>query len=207
MFPFKTKFRIIKGPFKTGFTVLLTATFKGTEYEEIAIEFLLIHCLRFEFSFFSWMGMRLYSLSQKVWFSPWAPDGRYEDTCSARCRIRRIYLIRADNVLYRRCNRSWPYKGEGTRRKLGNLNLRELLSARVEHMELNGAAQIEETATQLGGRLRNSTSRQRSKPVFQQLRCRVVSWCQLFYNALQWFVCLLRWHERLTKLLILFLCS
>jgi hypothetical protein len=31
-------------------------------------------------------------------------------------------------------------------------------------MELNGAAQIEETATQLGERLRNSTSRQQSKP-------------------------------------------
>jgi hypothetical protein len=30
---------------------------------------------------------------------------------------------------------------------------------------------------------------------------------QLFCNALQWFICLLRWQEKLTKLKILFLCS
>jgi hypothetical protein len=56
-----------------------------------------------------------------------------------------------------------------------NSNFRELLSAWIEHMLLNGAAQIEETATRLTERLRNSTSRQRSMPVFSQMRCRVVS--------------------------------
>jgi hypothetical protein len=52
------------------------------------------------------------------------------------------------------------------------------LSDWVEHVELNGVAQIVETATQLPedwGRLRNSTSKQRSKPVFSKLRCRLVS--------------------------------
>jgi hypothetical protein len=38
-------------------------------------------------------------------------------------------------------------KGEDTPKKLANF--RELLSDWVEHVELNGAAQIEETATQL----------------------------------------------------------
>jgi hypothetical protein len=73
-------------------------------------------------------------------------------------------------------------KGERTPRKLAtatqpqrNRNFRELLSAWVEHVELNGATQIEETATQLAGRLRNSAPRQRSMAVFSQLRCRVVS--------------------------------
>jgi hypothetical protein len=51
---------------------------------------------------------------------------------------------------------------------------------------------------------RKLRKRQQSKPVFSQLRCRVVSKCQLIYNALWWFICFLRWHERLTKLLILF---
>jgi hypothetical protein len=50
-------------------------------------------------------------------------------------------------------------------------------------MLLNGAAQIEETAKQLAERLRNSASRQWSMPIFSQFRCRVVSECQLFYNA------------------------
>jgi hypothetical protein len=36
---------------------------------------------------------------------------------------------------------------------------------------MNGAAQIEETATQLAGRLRNSISRQRIMPVFSRLSC------------------------------------
>jgi hypothetical protein len=65
--------------------------------------------------------------------------------------------------------------GRGHTKETGNRNFRELLSARVERMLLNGAAQIEETATQLAERLRNSTSRQRSMPVFSQLCCRVVS--------------------------------
>jgi hypothetical protein len=42
--------------------------------------------------------------------------------------------------------------GRGHIRETGNRNIREL-SARVEHVELNGAAQIKETVTQLGGRL------------------------------------------------------
>jgi hypothetical protein len=37
-----------------------------------------------------------------------------------------------------------------------NRNFRELLSARIEHMLLNGRAKIVETATQLAERLRNS---------------------------------------------------
>jgi hypothetical protein len=45
----------------------------------------------------------------------------------------------------------------------------------LNHMLLNGATQIDETATQLGERLKNSTSRQRNTPVFSQLRCSVVS--------------------------------
>jgi hypothetical protein len=52
---------------------------------------------------------------------------------------------------------------------------RELLSTLVEHMLLNEAAQIDKAATQLAERLRNSTSRQLSMPVFSQLRCRVIS--------------------------------
>jgi hypothetical protein len=47
-----------------------------------------------------------------------------------------------------------------------NSDFRELLSPRVEHMLLNEAAQIKETATQRVERLRNSSSRQRSMPVF-----------------------------------------
>jgi hypothetical protein len=42
----------------------------------------------------------------------------------------------------------------------------------------NGAAQIEETATQLAERLRMSTSRQLSMPAFSQLRGSVVSGTQ-----------------------------
>jgi hypothetical protein len=64
---------------------------------------------------------------------------------------------------------------QGSRQPQRNRNFRKLLSARVEHMLLNGAAQIEETATQLAERLRNSTFKQRSVPIFLQLRCRVVS--------------------------------
>jgi hypothetical protein len=37
--------------------------------------------------------------------------------------------------------------GRGHTKKTGNRNFRELLSVRVEHMLLNGAAQIEETVT------------------------------------------------------------
>jgi hypothetical protein len=51
-------------------------------------------------------------------------------------------------------------------------------------MLLNGAAQIEETATQLAERLNNSISGN-GACVFSQLPCRVVSWRQLFNNALQ----------------------
>jgi hypothetical protein len=36
--------------------------------------------------------------------------------------------------------------GQGRTKETGNRNFRELLSVRVEHMLLNGAAQIEETA-------------------------------------------------------------
>jgi hypothetical protein len=35
----------------------------------------------------------------------------------------------------------------------------------------------------------------------------VDAWFPGMYNALQRFICFLRWHERLTKFLILFLCS
>jgi hypothetical protein len=49
------------------------------------------------------------------------------------------------------------------------------------------------------GGLRNSTPRQLSKPVFSQLR-----WAWFLSvtcsNVLLWFICLLRWHERLMKL-------
>jgi hypothetical protein len=65
-------------------------------------------------------------------------------------------------------------------------NFWELLSEWVEHLELNGAAQIEETATNCNAtrrRLTKSTTRQLSKPVLSQLRCRVVSYCQLFWRA------------------------
>jgi hypothetical protein len=69
--------------------------------------------------------------------------------------------------------------GRGHTKKTGNLkanrDFRELLSTWVEHMLVNGVAQIEETAMQLAGRPRNSISRHRSMPVFSQLRCRVVS--------------------------------
>jgi hypothetical protein len=65
--------------------------------------------------------------------------------------------------------------GQGHTKETGNRNYQELLSAWVEHKEPNGAAQIEEMAMQLGGRLRNSTSRQRNKPVFSQLCSGVVS--------------------------------
>jgi hypothetical protein len=51
-------------------------------------------------------------------------------------------------------------------------------------MLLNGAAQIEETATQLAERLRNSTSSKCIMPIFSKVRCRVISQCPLFYNAL-----------------------
>jgi hypothetical protein len=47
-------------------------------------------------------------------------------------------------------------------KETGNRNFREALSDSGERMELNGAAQIEETGTQP------------SKPVLSQLRCRVV---------------------------------
>jgi hypothetical protein len=48
--------------------------------------------------------------------------------------------------------------GRGQTEETGKRNFRELLSVRVEHMLLNGAVQIEETATQLAERPRNSTS-------------------------------------------------
>jgi hypothetical protein len=54
-------------------------------------------------------------------------------------------------------------------------DFREVLSAWVEHMLICGAAHIEETETQLAGRLRNPISRQRSMPVFKRLSCRVDS--------------------------------
>jgi hypothetical protein len=47
-----------------------------------------------------------------------------------------------------------------------NRDFREVLSATVEQMLINWAAQIEENATQLAGRLRNSFSRQWSMSVF-----------------------------------------
>jgi hypothetical protein len=44
---------------------------------------------------------------------------------------------------------SWKVLGRGHTEETGKCNFRELLSDWVEHVELNGAAQIEETATQL----------------------------------------------------------
>jgi hypothetical protein len=78
-----------------------------------------------------------------------------------------------------------PRVHQGNWQPQRNHDFRELLSAWAEHMLLNGAAQIEETATQLAERLRNSISRQRSTPVFSQLRCRVISYNQLLCNAPQ----------------------
>jgi hypothetical protein len=49
---------------------------------------------------------------------------------------------------------------QGNWQKQRNRDFRELLSARVEHMILNGGAQIEETATRRVKRLRNSSSKQ-----------------------------------------------
>jgi hypothetical protein len=64
-------------------------------------------------------------------------------------------------------------------KETGNRTFRELLSDWVEHVELTWATDIEETATQLQQNSRkakkNSTPRQLSKPVFPQLRFRVVS--------------------------------
>jgi hypothetical protein len=57
-----------------------------------------------------------------------------------------------------------------------NRDFREVLSAGVEHMLVNGGTHIEETETQLAGRLANPISRQRSMPVFTRLSCRVDSW-------------------------------
>jgi hypothetical protein len=70
------------------------------------------------------------------------------------------------------------HKGQGHTKETGN-HIATAISENCYEPELNtllnGAAHIEETATQLSERLRNSTYRQRSMPVFSQLRCRVVS--------------------------------
>jgi hypothetical protein len=76
-------------------------------------------------------------------------------------------------VFHKRTIRARAHQGNWQPQR--NRNFQELLSASVEHKELTGAAQIEETAMQLSGRPRNSTSRQRNKPVFSQLRCHMVS--------------------------------
>jgi hypothetical protein len=77
----------------------------------------------------------------------------------------------------------WPGPHRGNWQPQRNRDFREMLSDRVEHMLVNGAAQIEKTATQLERRLRNSISRQRSMPVFSRLsliefprRCLEISW-------------------------------
>jgi hypothetical protein len=56
------------------------------------------------------------------------------------------------------------------------------------------------------GRLRNSTPRQPSKSEFSQLRCRILPSVRCS-NVLLWFIFFFRRHERLIKLLILFLCN
>jgi hypothetical protein len=87
-----------------------------------------------------------------------------------RCKNLKFYKTRPDHSTW------WKWSmllGRGHIKEIGNRNFRELLSTWVEHMLLNGAAQIEQTATQLAERLRNSNSRQQSMPVFSQLRCRV----------------------------------
>jgi hypothetical protein len=65
--------------------------------------------------------------------------------------------------------------GLGYTKETANCNFWELLWPWIEHMLLEGAPQIQETATQLAKRLRNSAPRQRGMPVFSQLRFRVVS--------------------------------
>jgi hypothetical protein len=64
--------------------------------------------------------------------------------------------------------------GRGHITETGNRNYPELLSTLVEHMLLNGVAQMQETATHLAEKLNNSTSKQRN--------------CQSSYNCVAaWF--------------------
>jgi hypothetical protein len=62
------------------------------------------------------------------------------------------------------------FKAGGHTNETGNCNATEIsencYQPELNTCSCNGAAQIEETATQIAGRLRNSISRQRSKPVF-----------------------------------------
>jgi hypothetical protein len=64
--------------------------------------------------------------------------------------------------------------GRGHTKETSNRSFREMLTW-VEHVELNGAAKIEETATQLAEDWKNWTPRKLSEPVFSHLCCSVVS--------------------------------
>jgi hypothetical protein len=68
-----------------------------------------------------------------------------------------------------------PRANHGNWQQQSSRNFRELLSTRIEQMLLTEETQFEETATQRMGRLKNSSFRQRSMPIFSQLRCLMVS--------------------------------
>jgi hypothetical protein len=68
-----------------------------------------------------------------------------------------------------------PRAHQGNWQPQQNHDFWEVLSARVEHVLVNGAVQIEETATQISWSLRNSISRQWNMPVFTPLSCCVDS--------------------------------
>jgi hypothetical protein len=113
-------------------------------------------------------------------------------TVSTRCKFVRLHASTSEIEI----------KGEGTPRKLATATQPQFP---LTVFSLSWTHVTEWSSAKWGNG--KATSRQRSMSVFSQLRCCVVSYRQLFCNALQWFIGFLRRHERLTKLLILFLCG